>query len=365
MFQDQFGPPNKPNLAVMLLLKQLVTFKEGELVSDSTSVADTLTLLLKEEFGYYEQCCLSESTAALIMSTKANLSLEQTDKLSRLIYSSCWEPKFVLKFSNLVSAHKIFESHLLPHFILFCHKTSEIVKEKHVLLDSLTQLIASKNPIPKNGNEITSNKYPLEFTFAVQKTGNVNGLPKLVENILQQEVEHVLNEEFNSYVCALICYPNIKPVSKSHALNILKKIIGDIARIAESAAQEIAEPQSKRRKTDMPPDFLEKLGFILSLSILSSQHFSDNVPKDLPWEMFESMFMNDVTSHNIFFLRAADFYLTIVHQTGSIDVLTTELMTRVYQGLGHSTSSPNREVSLVLLVKDKISVLLLMIGLKP
>lgn len=327
-----------------MLLQQLIIFKEGELASDSISIANSLAVLIREDLGEDEQNSLSESTAALIMSTKANLSLEQTEKLSLLIYSSNWKPKFVLTFSNLVSAHKIFESHLLPHFILFCHKTSEVVKEKYILLDNLTRLIASKNPIPKNGFEITCNKYPLEFTFAIQKTGNPLGLPKLVENILQQEVEHVLNAEFSSYICALICYPNIKPVSNSCALNILKKIIEDITRIVKSIAQEVAEPQSKKMKMDRPSDFLEKLGLILSLVILSSRQFTENLEEDLPWEMLESTILSDATLHNVFFLRAADFYLTIAHQTGSVKTLTIELMTHLYQKIGHSTFSPYHEV---------------------
>ena len=305
--------------------------------------------MLKEKLEEDEQNSVSESTAALIMSSKANLSLDHIEKLSRLIYSSNWEPKFVFKFSNLVSAHETFESHFLSHFILFCHKTSEIAKEKYVLLETLTQIITSKNPIPKNGYEInfpstdSPHRYLLEFTFAMKKTGNTLGLPKLVEDILLQEVEHVLDEEFNLFVWALICYPSIKPVENAHALTILRKIIEHVSSIIESITEE-GEPQSKKIKVDRSSDFKEKLGFILCLTILSSRQFTANIHKDLPWELFESMILSDATSKNISFLRAADFYLTIAHQTGGIDILTTDLMTHLYQGIGHYTYSPYREV---------------------
>lgn len=333
-------------LGLLILFQQWVDYKEGELVVDSLAVSNTIVSLLKYEgLGIEEQKTVSLTVAALMKSPKVRLPIEQTARLGQLAYAHHWNPQLVLDFTLHVSSHGFFESHLLPHYITYCHSLCQKDKNTHdILLKNLASLIAVKGSLPKSGKDIGSFKiYPIEFTFAMRKSSNANSVPHLIQSILEGNLDTMISEEFHMYTNALVCLPNIRPIESTKAIKILKNIIKEIANTLENLNDE--EPQTKRVKTSRPVDFFERLGLILSLAILGLRHFSTNLKGDLPWQTVKSAFLNEDMSKNIFYLRAADFYLTSLQEIGDEDTFSLEILGQVYDVIGQNLGSPYHEVT--------------------
>ena len=330
---------------MLLLFQQWVDYREGELVIDTISVSKTLISLLNEQDLYEkEQKSVSVTVAMLMKSTKVSLPIEQTSKLGHLIYAYHWKPEIVLEFTLQVSTYGFFESHLLPHYISFCHSLSKKDRDlRSHLLKNLASLISVKASLPKSGNDMENFKiYPLEFTFAMRKSSDTESVPhNLIQSILERNLETMINEDFQTFVNALVCLPHIRPIDSVKAIKVLKKIIQGIADTVETNAE---EPHTKRAKTDRSIDFSERLGLALSLAILGIRHFSSNLEKDVPWQMIKSAFLNETMSTSLFYLRAADFYLTSLHETGNEDIFSLQVLCQVYDVIGQNLGSPYHEV---------------------
>ena len=342
--QQEISTSTKPGvLGLLLLFLQWISFKEGELINDNISVTNTLASLLNENLLEEEQETVASACATLIMSTKSPLSIEQISKLGNLIYRSNWKTKVILDFTLKVATHAVFESHLMQHYMTFCHSVSELPLHSQ-LLENLARLIIIKNPLPQSGYDIDSYKtYPLDFSFVMRKIPNIQGVPKLIKSVLESSVEQMVCENLHSYVNALICLPNVLPVGAIEATGMLKRIIQEIADITASLDSE--EPKCKKPKTGRPADFMDKLGLVLSLALLGARHFSSNLLENLPWTMMKSAFLNESTSQNVFYLRSIDFYMTSFYDSGEQDALyPVEVLNQLYEIIGKNISSPYREV---------------------
>jgi hypothetical protein len=331
-------------LGLLLLFQQWVEFREGELITDTLAVSKTLVALLNDQqLDETEQQSVSVTVAELMKSTKVSLPIEQTSKLGHLVFAYHWKPEIVLEFTLQVSTYGFFESHLLPHYITFCHSLGKKDREtRSQLLKNLASLISIKASLPKNGNDMDNFKiYPLEFTFAMRKSSDTDSVPHLIQTILEENLEVMINEDFQTYVNALVCLPHLRPIDSVKAIKVLKKIVKEIADTVESNAE---EPHTKRAKTTRPVDYSERLGLVLSLAILGIRHFSSNLEKDVPWQMIKSAFLNETMSTSLFYLRAADFYLTSLHESGNEDTFSLQVLCQVYDVIGQNLGSPYHEV---------------------
>ncbi|KZS08061.1 Small subunit processome component 20 [Daphnia magna] len=341
---------NRPGILGLLLLFQLwVEFKEGELVTDSLTVSKTLASLLNEEgLDEEEQKSVSATVAALMQSAKVRLPIEQTSKLGQLAYTYHWKPDTVLDFTLQVSSHGFFESHVLPHYISYCHGLwKKDQGTRSLMLKNLASLISTKGSLPKSGYDMSNFKiYPLEFTFAMRKSSDAESVPDFVQSILESKVETMVNEDFQTYINAIVCLPNLRPIDSGTATRILTKIIKEVANIVEVNPE---EPQTKRAKITCPVDYSERLGLVLSLAILGVRHFSSDLEKDVPWAMIRSAFLNDTMSTSIFYLRAADFYLTSLYEMDNQNTLSLEVFCQIYDVIGQNLGSPYHEVRLLTL----------------
>jgi hypothetical protein len=344
--QQEISTSTKPGvLGPLLLFLQWISFKEGELINDNISVTNTLASLLNENLLEEEQETVASACATLIMSIKSRLSIEQITKLCNLTYRSNWKPKIILDFTLKIATHAFFESHLMQHYMSFCHSISELSMQEHSqLLENLARLIIIKNPLPQSGYDIDSYKtYPLDFSFVMRKIPSIQSVPKLIKSVLESSVEQMVCENLPFYVNALICLPNVLPVEAIEATEMLKRIIQEIADITTSLDSE--EPKNKKQKTARPADFMDKIGLVLSLAILGARHFSSNLLENLPWTMMKSAFLNESTSQNVFYLRSIDFYMTSFYDSCEQDALySVEVLNQLYEIIGRNISSPYREV---------------------
>ena len=334
-------------LGMLLILKQWVSFREGTLIGDIVAIANTLAAMTKHQLNENEQQTAAETTAAVMLCAQTKLPLEQFSRLGLLIYSCRWHLKAVLDFSTSIASHELFESHLLPHYLSFCHSITELGPNEHdLLLESLCRLIARKTSFPKAGHEVANYKlYPMEFTFAMRKTSATRSVPHVINGVLGRNLEELVNDKFKLLVSALVCLPNIRPVDEDSAKNLLKRIFFEIVALVEAVDAEAGEPQSKRAKTCRPSDFLERLGFISNLVMLNISHFARDMNEFLPWQAIEKILVNDKSTRNVFFLRAVDFYLTALHQSGHEELFTFEWLSRLYKTIGENISSPYHEVN--------------------
>lgn len=344
-------------MGLLVLFQQWVDFKEGELVSDVIAIYNTMISLLKEEgFQEDEQKTVSSILASLMNSSKVSLSIEQTARLGQLAYAYHWNPELVLDFTLRVSSQGFFESHLLPHYINFCHWLSKKDQDTHaLLLKYLASLVAVKGSLPKNGRDIDTFKiYPLEFTFAMRKSSDTVSVSHLIHSVVDGSLETLVSENYQMFVNALVCMPNIRPIETSKVIKVLKRIIKEIALAIEDMKNE--EPQTKKLKSSRPVDFVERLGLVLSLAILGLRHFSSNLKEDLPWATVKSAFLNDDTARNVFYLRAADFYLTSLHELGDEDTFSVDVLCQVYDIIGQNLGSPYHEVNTIYLNNSRLDV---------
>lgn len=336
----------KPGVVgLLVLLLKWISFKEGELVTDSSSVANLLATLVKEsDLEEDEQLNTSKAIAALMTLPKISLPLELVSRLVNLVYSSPWKPTIVLEFTLAIASNGLFESHVLPNYTTFCHKLAQTGSANQALiLSNLARLVAQKRPLPTNGYDIDGNKtYPIEFSFALRKTPGKTTIPQVIQTILESSVDSMVSEDFHLFVNALVCLTHVRPLERSHGVGVLKKIVYEIAELVEGLSEE--EPKAKKKKTKRPPDFVEKLGFVLSLSMLAIRQFSSNLKEDVPWSVIKSAFLNEVASRNLFYLRAADFYFTAMHEIDDGEFFTLEMLTQLYDVFGVNIQSPFREV---------------------
>jgi hypothetical protein len=151
----------------------------------------------------------------------------------------------------------------------------------------------------------------------------------------------MINEDFHTYVNALVCLPHLRPIDSVKAIRVLKNIIKEIADTVETNTE---EPHAKRAKTTRPLDYSERLGLVLSLAILGFRHFSSNMEKDVPWQMIKSAFLNETMSTSLFYLRALDFYLTSLRETGNEDTFSLQVLCQIYDVIGQNLGSPYHEV---------------------
>lgn len=320
-------------------------FKEGELVTDSLAVSKTLFALLNEkDLKEEEQISVSATVAALMQSDKVRLPVEQTSKLGQLAYAYHWKPDTVLNFTLGVSSHGFFESHVLPHYISYCHALGKKDQQtRSLMLKNLASLVSIKGSLPKSGYDMRNFKiYPLEFTFAMRKLSDAESVPHLVQSILEGRMETMLNEDFQTYINALVCLPNLRPTDSAKATRILIKIIKEVASAVGANSE---EPQTKRAKTTYAVDYFERLGLVLSLAILGVRHFSSDLEKDIPWSMIRSAFLNETMSTSIFYLRSADFYLTSLQELGNENTFSLEVLCQIYDVIGQNLGSPYHEVT--------------------
>ena len=177
-------------LGLLVLLHQWMTLRDGSLIVDPIAIANDLAMLPKENLNDEEQMAAAETIASLMMCNKIKLPLEQFSRLGLLIYSCRWSLNVVFSFSVKVATHELFESHLLPHYLSFCHSVSKMSSNEHEhLLDSLSRLVATKTAFPKSGNEMENYKlYPMEFSFAMRKAQDGRSVPNIVEEVLQRNV---------------------------------------------------------------------------------------------------------------------------------------------------------------------------------
>lgn len=339
--------PKPKVLGLLLLLLQWVSYREGELVMDSTNVANVLAALLKEpELTEDEQESVSKATATLMTSTKVSLPLEQTSRLGNLMYATRWKPQIVLDFTLAVASHGLFESHLLPHYTTFCHSMGKLGRpEQAQVLHSLARLVSLKQPIPKCGNDVDSSQvYPVEFSFAARKAPNVKTVPQIIQSILESSVEDAVSEDFHLYVNALVCLPHVRPMDSAKAATLLSGIVRQIAELVDGSSSDEPKTKRARRKAPRPTDFIERLGFVLSLALLGIRHFS-SLREDVPWSVVKCIFINESTSQNVFYLRAADFYFTSLFGSGDDELFSTDMLTQLYDVMGQNIYSPFREVS--------------------
>ena len=329
---------------MLLLFQQWIEYREGELVTDMLAVSKTLAFLLNEKnLNEKEQHSVSVTVAMLMKSTKFSLPIEQTSKLGNLVYAYHLKPEIILEFTLRVSACGFFESHLLQHYITFCHSLSKENEDtRSHLLKNLASLISIKASLPKSGNDMENFKiYPIEFTFAMRKSSDVDSVPHLIQSILERNLETMINEDFHTYVNALVCLPHLRPIDSVKAIRVLKNIIKEIADTVETNTE---EPHAKRAKTTRPLDYSERLGLVLSLAILGFRHFSSNMEKDVPWQMIKSAFLNETMSTSLFYLRALDFYLTSLRETGNEDTFSLQVLCQIYDVIGQNLGSPYHEV---------------------
>jgi hypothetical protein len=66
----------------------------------------------------------------------------------------------------------------------------------------------------------------------------------IVEEVLQRNVKHMINEQFKLFLFALICLPNLKLIGVGKPKTSLKRMIQEIVQLIEEE-----DPKSKRRKT--------------------------------------------------------------------------------------------------------------------
>lgn len=329
----------------MIIVHQWINYREGELITDVHNVSNALANLLSEEaLSEQEQETVSLTVATLINSAKAQLSLEQISRLGQLSYSNHWKPDTVLDFTLRVCSHGHFDSHILPHYLTYCHSLCKQDHQRHaIVLKSIAKLVTAKAPLPKNGNDIQHFKvYPLEFTFAMRKASETTSVPHLIQTILEKNLETMVIEDFQTYVNALVCLRNVRPVESAKTIKTLKRIITEITAIVEALSSE--EPQLKRMKNSRPSDFPERLGLILGLAILCARHFSSNLKEDLPWAAIKSALLNDTVSSSVFYLRATDFYFTSLRDLECADVFSLETLRQVYDSIGQNIASAYHEV---------------------
>ena len=99
------------NIALLLLLDQWVTFKEGSLVSDrATSIIRALSSLLRAGLMNEEQQVVASTVARLLVSPKVDVVLDDVNAVSKLIYSQNCHLSAVLSFSTAVANHRWAES---------------------------------------------------------------------------------------------------------------------------------------------------------------------------------------------------------------------------------------------------------------
>jgi hypothetical protein len=155
-----------------------MTFRDGSLFVDPIAIANTLAMLPEEDVNGAEQM-------ADMMCNKIKLPLEYFSRLGPLIYSCRWSLNAVFSCSVKVATHKHFESHLLSHYLSFCHLVSKMSSNEHEhLLDSPSQLFATKTPIPKSGSEMENYKlYPMELSFVMRKAEDGPSVPSIVEEV--------------------------------------------------------------------------------------------------------------------------------------------------------------------------------------
>lgn len=299
----------------------------------------------EEKLTFLEQEAIASSVAGLITGAKFNLPIDQTARLGNLMYTCSFTPKVVLDFTLKVGQHSTFESHLLAHYIAYCHSIGKReFSVQNEILENMASLIAIKSPLPKTGNDFLSYQiYPLEFSFAMRKLAGHQGVPAFLREVLEKKVDDMVCTDFRLYINSLVCLPHCRPMEKEKTKELLKSIMQDIADILKSLDDD--EPQRKRVKSKevaRPDDFLERLGFVLSLTILAFKNFTDKLQDDLPWSWLEATFLNGAMSHNLFYLRAADFYLTSLHDAG--ESLTSETLIQLYSVIGSNITSPYSEV---------------------
>lgn len=299
----------------------------------------------EDKLTFLEQEAVASCTAGLINGTKFNLPIDQTARLGNLIYACSLTPQIVLDFTLKAAQHPTFESHLLAHYITFCYAIgSREYSVQNEILENIAGLVSLKSPLPKTGSDFLSYKiYPLEFSFAMRKAPGQQGISAFIQGVLETRVEEAISTDFPMYINSLVCLPHVRPMEKDKATKILKNIIREIGEIVQSLDEE--EPETKKSKTKetvRPQDFLEKLGFVLSLAILAIKNFSDNLKEDIPWRWVKATFLNGAMSHNLFYLRAADFYLTSLHDCG--ESFTEDMLIQLYSVIGSNISSPYSEV---------------------
>lgn len=315
------------------------------------AIANTLAALIEVQLDEEEQTTASEAVASLMLCTKTKLPFEQLSRLGRLIYSCRWTPKAVLAFSAQVVGHELFESHLLSHYLSYCHSITKANAEAHgEVLESLSRLIAAKSSFPKSGHEMADHKlYPMEFTFAMRKSQDTSSVPSIIEGILKKRLEPMICDEFPLFVSALVCLPHVRPVDKASAKTLLNDIVLELINLVKPGSEE-DEPLAKKPKSDCRPvDFVEKLGLVASLAILNGRHFYDNLVEMIPLDTVRSLLQNEQIGRNNYFLLAVDFYLTSLHVSGREELFTFEFLTELYHSLGPNLGSANRQTRILTL----------------
>ncbi|KAK3603374.1 hypothetical protein CHS0354_025985 [Potamilus streckersoni] len=309
-----------------------ITYKRGLVLSQPDSLAKLFIGFLKGPQlpdKMVEELLIDVSS--LLLTAHVQLSVENTAKLTSLVYKSNFPLEAVSKFTASLFDLPLFEKDVLPWLLKFCQNGVHGDEGEQQVLLLLTQLVLTKCPMPPAVDPLDNLQcYLLDFGEKSKQ-----GFPKFV--LSQLDVDHDSLNSMESSLkiwSSLVCLPHVRPLTVSNAS---KKVL--------SVMQNI---KLKLEKVDKSDPETERLLFIMYQCV----HCLTLLKQDklLKWIALEQIL--DVVNHfcdKPAVLHLANLYFTTARQEGAIDVLSQEVLLKIFPAVKQNLCSPSSQVRLLTL----------------
>ncbi|CAG9761397.1 unnamed protein product [Ceutorhynchus assimilis] len=200
------------NFEILLqLMGQMIEYKSGKLVQDSTVIIQQLVKVLAlTNLRESLLIIIVQLSISILLSRNIRLPQEQASQIIRKILS-LEEKKVLLYFVDNVNDSSSFETIILPAFLRKC----SLYDFDEDCLYTLTKLVLKKAHLCQSGiNLIQWKKYALDFK-------EFNG------EIFEKLSSFMNMENLEKYFCALVCFPHLELKAEKRNL-VLNKLNDNI-----------------------------------------------------------------------------------------------------------------------------------------
>ncbi|KAL3883204.1 hypothetical protein ACJMK2_029494, partial [Sinanodonta woodiana] len=303
-----------------------ITYKAGFVLSQPDSLAKVFIGFLKGPQlpdKVAEELLIDVSS--LLLTAHIQLAVENTAKLTSLVYKSNFPLEAVSMFTASLFDLPLFEKDVLPWLLQLCQSGIHGDEGEQQVLLLLTQLILRKCPMPPAVDPLDNLEcYLLDFGEKSKQ-----GFPKFVLNLLDVDEKSLNSTESSLKIwSSLVCLPHVRPVSVSNAS---KKVLS-VMQLTKL----------KLETVDKSDHGTERLLFIMYQCVLCLTLI--NQEKLLKWIPLEQIL--DLVSHfsdKSIMMHLANLYFTTARQEEAVDVLSQDVLLKIFSAVKPNLSSPSSQ----------------------
>ncbi|KAJ8971909.1 hypothetical protein NQ314_000480 [Rhamnusium bicolor] len=311
---------------ILKLIGQSIEHKGGKILQQPVPLIQQLVKILNDN-NLPEYVILTITQIGILLLLSKNIKVPQ-EQASSLIRKILFLPQksILLYFVDNVSDYSSFEALILPRFLKHCVANQLNEDCFHIL----TKLVLKKVPTCGSGIKLSHwNKYPLDFRENNTLITNI-----MLNHIRSDNMDTIIND-FDNYVCSVICLPHLNIKETEESIGNLEK---NIVHLLEKINTECIHNENQ--------ETIQKILFVFNSTVECLIHLSGTDILAMNFcKIIDSLLYLTTYPQHILSLKIISLCLTALKN--NCDIITMENLLKINNALENNFSSPYHEVRLL------------------